>query len=353
MTTTRVDNDICFGSDTLFYNDQINKIIDHNLPQFDRIAKSYVFFNITYLTVGLIEGILFVIFFTSLAQTSFLAMGLAAIFLTLFSYFVLRLYIQSNKTEQMQQLLEKFIKSCKILINYNEEIPEHHLILANACAKFATQLGGREYKYYMLPSFLKVLTSTVERWSFWWHWQDVLKMREILFLSAAEEHIKLVKTEPTSLEVHVALANVYVVLTSLYREFREADKNAEGHLSLSEQHSKMLEEKYRNMAEKAIEEFKILSDYAPDDPWVHMQLAYSYHDLGMPLEEIKEYEAILQLCPSDNETLFKLGVLYFQQGFNSKGLKIYEALQRRDGQKAIQLIHFYGENSYENHRGNI
>ena len=66
-------------------------------------------------------------------------------------------------------------------------------------------------------------------------------------------------------------------------------------------------------------------------------------------QEIKEYESILQLCPSDNDTLFKLGVLYFQQGFNSKGLKVYEALKQHDGQKAEQLINFYGENSHSSH----
>ena len=346
MTSARVDNDIFIQSDTLFYNDQINKIINHILPQFDRLAKSYVLFNLTYLSLGIVEGVLFALFFTSLAQSSFLAFSLAVIFLTVFSYFVLRLYLQTQKTEKLIELQEKFLKSCKILINYNEEAPEHHLILANACAKFATQLGGREYKYYNMPRWLDVLTSTVERWSFWWHWQDVLKMRELLFLSAADEHIKLVKAEPTSLEVHVALANVYVMLTGLYLEFRDAEKDSGEQWTLSERHSKMIEEKYRNMAEKAIEEFKILSDYAPEDPWVHMQLAYSYHDLGMPQEEIKEYETILQFCPSDNDTLFKLGVLYFQQGYNSKGLKVYEALKRRDGSKAEQLIEFYGENTY-------
>lgn len=158
-------------------------------------------------------------------------------------------------------------------------------------------------------------------------------MRELLLKKASEEHIKLVKIEPTSLEVHVALANVYVMLTGLYLDFLNAEK----------QSGDNLKQKYRKMAEKAIEEFKILNDYAPDDPWVHMQLAFSYHDLGMPQDEIKEYEAILQLCPNDYDTLLKLGRLYFQQGYNSKGLQVYEALRCRDGQKAEQLIDFYGE----------
>ncbi len=107
-------------------------------------------------------------------------------------------------------------------------------------------------------------------------------------------------------------------------------------------YSKSFKQKFRLTAEKAIEEFKILSDYAPHDPWVHAQLAYSYRDLQMPKEEIKEYEAILQLCPDDKETLFKLGKLYFEQGQNAKGLKIYETLKFSHYKKAESLIHFYG-----------
>ena len=102
------------------------------------------------------------------------------------------------------------------------------------------------------------------------------------------------------------------------------------------------QQKFRKTAEKAIEEFKIMSDYAPHDPWVHAQLAYSYRDLQMPKEEIKEYEAILHLCPDDKETLFKLGKLYFQQGQNAKGLQIYETLKNTHFKKAENLISFYG-----------
>ena len=95
-------------------------------------------------------------------------------------------------------------------------------------------------------------------------------------------------------------------------------------------------------AERAIEEFKILNDYAPEDPWIHAQLAYSYHDLQMPQEEIREYETVLRLKPDDMDTLFRLGVLYFQQGMNAKGLQAYEELKRFHYKKAEALIGYYG-----------
>ena len=62
----------------------------------------------------------------------------------------------------------------------------------------------------------------------------------------------------------------------------------------------------------------------------------------MPEEEIREYETILQLCPDDKETLFKLGKLYFEQGQNAKGLQVYENLKHSHYTKAESLIHFYG-----------
>jgi tetratricopeptide (TPR) repeat protein len=107
-----------------------------------------------------------------------------------------------------------------------------------------------------------------------------------------------------------------------------------------------LEKKFRQASERAIEEFKIISDYAPNDPWVHLQLAYSYRDLNMPLEEIQAYETILRINPTDKEALFKLGTLYFQQGMNAKGLQVYEELKRANFSKVENLIKYYGNASF-------
>jgi tetratricopeptide (TPR) repeat protein len=150
-----------------------------------------------------------------------------------------------------------------------------------------------------------------------------------------EEHLQLVRREPTSLEVHTALANSYVMLSSLYA-IQDEDRHATPEI-LEE-----LRGKFRIAAERAIEEFKILNDYAPNDPWIHTQLAYSYHDLQMPESEIREYEIILKLRPDDRDTLFRLGRLSFQLGMNAKGLKVYEGLQRYGDKRADDLISYYG-----------
>lgn len=161
-------------------------------------------------------------------------------------------------------------------------------------------------------------------------------------MTSVEQNIKLVKCEPTSLEVHASLANAYVMLSGLYIDPRKLEGYDDERWMPPERYSPQMEEKFRSTAERAIEEFKVLNDFAPNDPWVHAQLAYSYRDLKMPKEEIKEYEAILKFNPGDRETLYKLGLLYFQQGLNSQGLRIYEELKRSHYKKAESLIENYG-----------
>lgn len=167
-------------------------------------------------------------------------------------------------------------------------------------------------------------------------------MRELLLQTCVKEYIKLVKCEPTTLETHAALANAYVMLSGLYIDPRKMEGYDEERWIPPDKYSEQFEAKFRTTAQKAIEEFKILCEYAPDDPWIHSQLAYSYHDLKMPLEEIQEYEMIQRLCPDDLDNLFTLGTLYFQQGMNAQGLRIYEELRRSHYKHSENLIKHYG-----------
>jgi len=343
MSTSRVEGAGIFQFDSCFYHDQINKVIDFILPQYDRIIRKYVLLNILFLSFGFTQIILLIGFFSFLVQSSLVAISLAILFLTLFSYFMLRIYLQTKKPEEFDEIQEKYFRACHNFLNYQADIPEHNVALANACCKFAKKLEGREYHIYPIPKWLDFLAPSLERFSCWWHWLDLHYMKEILLLSAVEEHIKLVKSEPTNLEVHVALANSYVMLSHLYMDPRKGESDEEERWAPSEELQKELQRKFRLTVERVIEEFKILSDYAPDDPWVHAQLAYSYHDLQMPQEEIREYETIIKLRPGDKEAFFKLGFLYFQQGQNAQGLSIYEELKRTNYKKAESLIDHYGD----------
>ncbi len=324
------------------FNQKILSINEEYVAEFEAISKSYVFFQAVFLAVVFAELFISLFSLSSLGESLLLPLSVSILFLTLFSYFILRIYFQAKKPEQFQRLKESYLQECKDLLNYQEGLAEQHLALAYAASKFSDSLEKRKRHFYHLPPFLDSLERTIETFSCFWHWKDVFLMQECLLNYAVDEHIKIVKVEPTHLEVHAALANAYVMLSGLYMEPHKSPSYDEDSWIPPELYSEEVQEKFRATAKKAIEEFRILSDFAPDDPWVHAQLAYSYHDLQMPEEEIKEYETILRLVPNDTETLFRLGVLYFQEGINSQGLRVYEELRRANYKRAEQLISFYG-----------
>jgi hypothetical protein len=342
MLTSQVEKEKILEFRSDYYQNQIQAHTLSSAKKFSKILKSYIIFNAIFCSLIAAEVFYFFFYLSVLVQTFVVAINLALIFATLFSYFTLKLYFQTKKTERCLALKNQFIQKSKEFLNYQEGIHEYHLALANACCKFAAVLHGLEYTVLSLPSWMHFLSSPIEKLSCWGYWQDVHFMKEILLQASVDEHIKIVQAEPTDLEAHASLANAYVMLSGLYVDPRTVEGLDEDRWIPPNKYKEDFKQKFRQTAERAIEEFKILSDYAPNDPWVHAQLAYSYHDLQMPKEEIREYETILRLCPDDKETLFKLGKLYFEQGFNAKGLQIYETLKKSNYKKAENLIHFYG-----------
>lgn len=326
----------------LAHPDQMAKVLDPVFSEFDSVMNRYALFHLFFITLCIAEIVLLVVFFTVLVQSYILALSLGAVFFTFFAYFTLRIYFQTKKPEQISEIKEAFVESCKELLDYNEGDPEKCFLLANACCKLANKLHAREYSYYRMPRWLGFLAPFLERLSCWLHWQDVHLLKELLLQASVNEHIQMVKCRPTSLQTHAALANAYVMLSGLYVDPRKIEGYDDELWLPADKYNEVFEAKFRATAERAIEEFKILSEYAPDDPWVHSQLAYSYHDLQMPLEEIKEYETIYKLAPDDKDNLLKLGILYFQQGLNAKGLRVYEDLRKGHHKKAEALIRYYG-----------
>lgn len=318
---------------------QLQLLIQPIIPRFEWLLRLHALFHIGAWTMICLEVILIFLFFTFLVQSMLMAFALSTLFLTLFSYLMLRLYFQDVKPEQMEALKNQYLDSFKTMMNYQAEAPEHLLSLSRACCKLSDEMSGSEYRFCKLPSWLRAIKPFMEKWSWWWQWQDVHQMRELLLKEAVAQHVQLVRCEPTHPEAHAALANAYVLLSTLYAA--PLKRHKEHAWMASKSYLESLEVKFRKTAKKAIEEFQILCDYSPNDPWVHLQLAYSYHDLDMPLEEIREYETILNLQPQDLETRFKLGSLYFQQDMNAKGLRIYEEIRRADPKRAEALIRLY------------
>lgn len=323
------------------YQERIDQFASEFLTRLKRILRGYTAFHLFFLLFLAAEILYFFIHLALFLQTFVVALHLALIVATIFCYITLQLYAQGQKEEKLIALREQFLTKCRTLVDGGGG--RHPLAVAHAACQLADRLRQVEFYIYHMPSWRFFPHSALEGLNGWLFWHDLHAVKEGLLIAFVEEHVQLVRAHPTDLQAHASLANAYVMLSGLYVDPRTIEGGGdEERWSPSKRHLETFKKQFRVVAERAVEEFKILSEYAPDDPWVHTQLAYSYRDLQMPSEEIREYEILLKLCPDDQEVLFKLGKLYFEQGCNAKGLRMYEALRRTHYKKAERLIHLYG-----------
>jgi len=304
------------------------------LNRFKKASLSYALFKISFFSLLVLESLLFLYLF--LFSFSSLALGVvtAALLLTGFSYLIAYFYFQVKRPELFLSLKESFINSCKQLLSMPSNTAEYHLSIVNASLKLYSHLNDYERKFYFPPKNWKMLKPLFERASVILHKDDVFKMKELLLVAAIKEHVEQIKFTPVDLEVHASLANCYSALAKTYAYYQEEP--------FTKKIKSIYKHKFENASMQAIEELKIINDYAPNDPWIHAQLAKNYHSLKMKEEEKVELEILHSLSPNDSEVLFKLGVLYFELAKTAQGLKVYEQLRRSDPKKAEELLSFYG-----------
>ncbi len=330
-----------FSFDTLSYKEKIGRLCETVRTRFRKLLRRYALFHLISWTLLAAESLTLLLLFPFWSDSHLAAYGLGTLLLSIFSYLAVRLYLQGKKPDQFEALRDLYLQSCKGLIQYQEGIAEHHLALAGAACKLSGGLGNRRPTTYPPVRLFKRPLPFWEKLAFWTYCRDTLHMRQLLLHAAIDEHIKLVRCEPTHLEVHAALANAYVMLSALYLDPKKARELGQEETLPRRWYREEERQAYRQAARGAVEEFKILEAYAPDDPWVYTQLAYCYHDLRETQHEIAAYEKILELCPNDLETLFKLGIRYFEQGETAKGLKVYQRLREERYSRAESLLTFY------------
>jgi tetratricopeptide (TPR) repeat protein len=345
MTTSdtflKTDGQIQPPNDMSSFEDQTLHFCSEALEEFKQVTRQYALFHITFFAIGVMELVAFVLFFSFLTKTTIFAFSLAGLFLTIFTYFVLLFYFQAKKPQQLLDLRTSFLKNCKALLQVSPGTSEYHLKIASGLKQMLTLLHRQEYSYYSLPASFETLSPLMQKFSVWTHWKDLHQMKELLLLMIIKEKIEIIKLQPTDLEAHAHLADAYLALSRLYMDPRKLYHNEE-HLFVSYEYSTPeMHEKFVRAAQRAIEEYKILDAYVPDDPWVHAQLASIYRALDRPQEEMREYEAILKVTTSDSNVLLRLGVLYFEQGYSAKALALYEILNNNNDPNAAELIAYY------------
>lgn len=309
------------------------------VDSFMKVTRFYVGFHIFFACLAFVEFFSLAVFFSFLLVSSTIAFLLAAIFLTGFSYFVLLFYFQVKKPQQLLYTSQIFLEACR-QESKNQESSTYHLSVAHAIYRATEALDKMECHYYHLPVNWPTVQTLLRKFSIFCHWKDVLMMKELLLRDAIGEHVALIKEEPVDLEAHASLAESYMRLASIYQKPSQTDEDLFPWIS-PEYSGEEMQKKCRLAYERAIEEFSIIDAFAPNDPWVHAQLAAIYLQLNEPKKEIEQYETILRIVPQDNIALFKLGVLYFQQGQTARGLQIYQQLKHSHYPHTDKLLEFY------------
>ncbi len=302
------------------------------IKQLKKIIHSYIFFHLFFLGLLIAEITSFFVFLTFLFQTSFIAFFLASILLTGFAYLILLFYFQTKKPGQLIEIRNWFMGLCKKGLPSQINQIDYHLSLANAAYIFSTLLSDHDSNRSAQSSSSLSLNKLLRKITQLYCQKDMHKMQEILAFVSINEHIHLIKNSPTNLEAHASLANAYVALSHLYRP------------SAIHHRLKNSSLKFEAATRKALQEFKIIDHFSPNDPWVYAQLASCYHDLELYDDEAKTYMHILKLCPDDKQIMFRLGILCFQQGKSGQGLELYEKLKALNFSRADELIDFYDAN---------
>lgn len=305
----------------------------------ERKLTSQTRWNVLFSLLLTLEIAFLAIFFPFFIQSALFAFMIALLVMTLFGYLMFRQYSVSEKRDYFERVLDEWIEAEKKRGKYAEGQPEAHLRISKLCSDLADALYQKEYRCLKLPKMFNFMRSPLQNLSCLLYWRDIYFVRELLLEKAVEEHLFLVRIHPANLDAHTFLANAYIMLSGLYAIPENLERD---HYIPKDRYGPEVEKKFHETAKRAIEEFTILKEYAPKDPWIYSQLAFSYRDLKMPEEEKKAYEALLELKPNDYETLYKLGSLYFKQGENAKGLKVYDELKKAHFSKANELLTIYG-----------
>ncbi len=310
-----------------------------SLGKFKSALSSYALFHLSFTALSAVQlTITLLLLFTNPSSPIF-AIAFASLLLTICSHVLINYYFQGKKPIQFKEIESNFYNECVKILPIDAEDDDYHLSLAHSMFQLATYINQRQvYSLSFKPfSLLEDLFLVI---GYHLHFKDVLMMQELLLHRSIEEHIKLIMNKPTDLAVHTSLANAYTALAKIYQ--KPTDLPFEDSRYVDARFAKdSIKGHFTAATNKAIEELKILDDLAPNDPWVHAQLANCYHHLSMFEEEIREYEILLNIRPNDKEILYRVGLLYFRLGKNAKGLTIYGHLKEIDAKDALHLISHY------------
>ncbi|OGN62675.1 MAG: hypothetical protein A3F09_02105 [Chlamydiae bacterium RIFCSPHIGHO2_12_FULL_49_11] len=300
---------------------------------FKALVKRNAFFHLSFASCLLFE--LIVLIFT-VSRTTFTAVMIATTVVTFFSYLLMYLYLRNKQEEDLQKLCDRFMQEAEKPVPSHFEPAKQIFYLAEAAYAFVPLLNNEKSYRISIPPF-RFYQSHIVRCILQLYSRAILRFEEMILLALVRRHIEVLPQDPLNVDVHTSLATLYIYIAKLYPQTIESKKN----LPRSRSAREILHRQKEKCLSLAIEELRIVDDLSPNNPWIHMQLAFAYHALGQSQEEVKEYEILRSLNGDDTTILFTLGRLYFNLGKNAKGLEIYSSLKSCDTKKADELMAYY------------
>ncbi|HXF28910.1 MAG TPA: hypothetical protein VN457_03600 [Chlamydiales bacterium] len=332
--------DSAFPDDHVSPEHRLSYLMDPVIRAFQKLSKKYFFFHLAFACLVAIEVGCTLLFFSSFVDSFVLGIAISLLFFTLLLYFILRLYSNEQKPEELKALVKNFLTSVESHALAQAEESDRLFHLSDAAETMAHTLNSCPIAFYSLPESIKKFMPQGELFSLekvqkklphffeklhadQLHRQDILAFQELFLLTAIDKRTALVAHAPTSPEVHALLADSYLKLATLYEQMRNGQK-------------------YKLALMNALEELKIIDAFDPQNVEVHLKLAYCFRVLKMTSQEIHEYETIIKLEAklevknsgaerhheqahrAQMETLYTLGILYFRTGEKAKGLRVYE-----------------------------
>ncbi len=297
----------------------MTSLSEKTLHNFQHIVKKELLFHSLFIGLAALASLFFLFFFSFLSDSFLMGIFIACLFFGIVLYFVLKLYFQEQKPQELLLLRNQYLAKSD----------------QNGVTSFVKTLDQSKLDYIAIPHFLDFVKPTIEKFLARYHWKDVHLFKELFLRAELEEMLKSVIKNPADPDAHKSLASAYMALGEHFH--RPLEK-----LSSSSKTSELFWEHFQTFYRLAIEELLIVSEYAPNDLWTTTKLAECYLSLGMLDQAIVEYETILATNPHDKDALFSLGTLYFKQGLHGKGLKIYQELKAIAPNLAEELIALYG-----------
>ncbi|MBS0628383.1 MAG: tetratricopeptide repeat protein [Verrucomicrobia bacterium] len=300
--------------------------------------RFYAYFHVLFISFLSIQLLSFLLFFSYFTKSMACASALALFFLTLFSYFVLLFFFQTKKPEQFLSIQNTFLQAYRSIHPHSTSLQ-----IAQATLQAIDLLSQEEYRFYKIEPFLLALTSLVGKCKIRLYWKNFHAMKESFYSLGIEQIIDHIKKSPLDLEAHALLAEIYLEHSKLYLP----PPSSFLPWIPPEYFSPLFHQRFFACSTRAVEECLVLQEYEEKNTWLFTKLAEIYQLQENAEQEIQCREELRSFAENDPELLFRLGVLYFKQGHNTKGLKIYEELQKDFPKEASLLIEHYPFSPFE------